>query len=197
MVSSVNEILGLTRLSDCVELLVVAQLDPSEFPMWIFHALVWGYLVLLILGIIVGLVLWIQGRGIRKKAEAAGVEAPLPDSHRDLKPFGIHQGVWVLLGAILVGVAVLVGPIIQATVPQTVIAAGAFLILAGVAWFFVFAGIVYIFREYPKRQRALEETIQHKGARVAKPKRTEQCSACGEPLHEDEQFCGHCGAASS
>lgn len=176
-------------------LLITAQVDPSEFPRWIFDAFVWGVLVLIILGIIIGIVLLIQGRGIRKKAEEAGIEAPLPAVSRDLKPFGIDQGYWVCAGIILIVVAWVVAPIIRASFTENQIAAGGFLILAGVVWFFVFYGIIYIIREYPKRQRLLEEALRKKNVGGATPQKPRLCIACNEPLHTDEQFCSQCGAS--
>lgn len=174
---------------------VAAQIDVEGFPVWIVHLLGWGVLVLLILGIIIGLTLWLQGRSIRQEAAEAGIEAPLPASGRDLRPFGIHEGWWVAIGVIFIGVVWLIAPIIRASVPELGIAIGLFSIITGVVWFFVVYAIVYIVREYPKRQRALEEAIQRKGVMAERPKRPRQCSACGAQLQADEQFCGNCGSA--
>jgi len=176
---------------------VAAQIDLEGFPVWIVHLLSWGVLVLLILGIIIGLTLWLQGRRIRQKAAEAGIDAPLPKSGRDLRPFGISEGWWVVIGAIFIGVVWLLAPIIRAAVPELGIAIGLFSIITGVVWFFVVYAIVYIIREYPKRQRILEEAIRHKGVMAVQPKRPTRCSACGAPLQADEQFCGNCGAASN
>ncbi len=184
------------ELSLAVNQFVVAQIDTEGFPVWIVHLLIWGCLVGLIVGIIIGLTLWAQGRRIRKRAGEAGVEAPLPESTRDLRPFGIHEGWWVLIGAIFIGVIWVVGPFIQVTVPELAIAIGAFSILTGVVWFFIFYGVVYLIHEYRKRERLLQEAIQQRDVTASTPKKTRQCLACGAMLGEDEQFCGHCGAAS-
>ncbi|MHA2406644.1 MAG: hypothetical protein ACXACH_07820, partial [Candidatus Hermodarchaeia archaeon] len=133
MVSTIEFVMGAARSYTLISVLTGAQIDPSEFPRWIFNALVWGYLVLLILGIIIGLILLIQGRSIRRQAEEAGIETPLPASSRQLKPFGIDPGYWFIAGIILVAIAWVIAPIIRATFTETQIAAGAFLILAGVA----------------------------------------------------------------
>ena len=178
-----------------VNRLVLSQIDMEGFPVWIVHLLAWGCLVGLIVGTIIGLTLWSQGRNIRKRAGDAGVEAPLPESSRDLRPFGIHEGFWVLIGAIFIGVIWLVAPFIQATVPELAIAIGIFSILTGVVWFFIFYGVVYLIHEYRKRERLLQEAIQQGGVTATRLKKPRQCSACGRILGENEQFCGQCGAA--
>ncbi len=182
------------ELSLWVNRFVIAQPDMEGFPVWIVNLLAWGCLVGLIVGIIIGLTLWSQGRSIRKRAREAGVEAPLPESTRDLRPFGIHEGCWVLIGVIFIGVIWVVGPFIQATVPELAIAIGAFSILTGVVWFFIFYGVLYLIHEHRKRERLLQEAIQQRVVTAAKPKKPRQCHACGAMLGEDEQFCGNCGA---
>jgi hypothetical protein len=184
------------ELSLGVNRFVLAQIDTEGFPVWVVYLLAWGCLVGLIVGIIIGLTLWAQGRNIRKRAGEAGIDAPLPESGRDLRPFGIHEGWWVLIGTIFVGVIWLLSPLIQATVPELAIAIGAFSILAGVVWFFIFYGVVYLIHEYRKRERLLQEAIQQRGVTAARPKKPKQCSACGAMLGEDDQFCSQCGAAS-
>ena len=189
-----------TRISmefyDGVRQLVAAQIGVEGFPVWIMHLLGWGVLVLLILGIIIGLTLWLQGRRIRQKAAEAGIDAPLPASGRDLRPFGISERWWVVIGAIFIGVVWLIAPIIQATVPELGIAIGLFSIITGIVWFFVVYAVVYIVREYPRRQKALEKAIRLRGVMAEPPKKSRQCAACGAPLHKDEQFCGNCGSAT-
>lgn len=176
--------------------LVGAQIDTEGFPVWIVELLAWGCLVGLIVGIIIALTLWAQGRSIRKRAEEAGVEAPLPESSRDLRPFGIHEGWWFIIGIIFIGVIWLAAPFIQATVPELAIAIGAFSILTGVVWFFIFYGVVYLVHEYRKREQLLQEAIQQRGVTTARPKKPRRCSACDAPLGEDDQFCSQCGATS-
>lgn len=176
---------------------VTAQIDLEGFPVWIVHLLGWGVVVLLIMGIIIGLTLWLQGRRIRQKAAEAGIDAPLPASGRDLRPFGIHEAWWAVIGAIFIGVVWLIAPIIRATVPELGIAIGLFSVITGVVWFFVVYAIVYIVREYSRRQRALEEAIRHKGVMAEQLKKSAQCAVCGAPLHKDEKFCGQCGSATS
>jgi hypothetical protein len=195
MVSAASTIGELIKA--CIEgnPLVGLQGDEVYLPPWILQVIVWGVLVLFTLGVIIGLLLWIQGRRIRRKAAEAGIDAPLPPSGRDLRPFGIPEGVWVFFGLILIGVVFLVAPIIRAMFPQTAIITAIFLILAGVVWFFVFYGIVYIVREFPRRQRLLEEAIRRKGATAATSKEPQRCSACGQPLQEGEKYCRSCGAA--
>lgn len=193
MASSVDLVMGVARLNNRIRSLIGLQVDPSNFPRWIFDALVWGCLVLLIEGLIIGMVLLIQGRRIRRQADEAGVEAPLPKSSRDFKPFGIDQGYWIIAGIILVVIVWIFAPLIRAAFTETQIVASFFLILAGVAWFSVFYGIIYILREYPKRQRLLQEAIHHKDLKSPSPT---QCSTCGAPLLEDAHFCNQCGAST-
>lgn len=184
------------ELSFALNRLVGAQIDTEGFPVWIVDLLAWGCLVGLIVGIIIGLTLWAQGRSIRKRAEESGVEAPLPESSRDLRPFGIHEGCWFLIGIIFIGVIWLAAPFIQATVPELAIAIGAFSILTGVVWFFIFYGVVYLIHEYRRREQLLQEAIQQRGVTAARPKKPRRCSACDAPLGEDDQFCSQCGATS-
>ncbi len=197
MVSIVELVMSVARLATRTNVLIGAQIDPSEFPRWIFDALVWGYLVLLVLGIIIGLILLIQGRSIRRQADEAGIEAPLPSSSRNLKPFGIDPCYWITAGIILFAILWVTMPIIRASFTETQIGAGAFLILAGVAWFLIPAGIIWLLHEYPRRQRLLDEAIQHKTVKGTKPQTPTHCSACGTSLQKNEQYCSQCGAKTT
>ncbi len=193
MASSADLMMGVVRLYNQIRSLIGLQIDPSNFPRWIFDALVWGCLVLLIEGLLIGVVLLIQGRRIRSQAEDAGVEAPLPQSSRQFKPFGIDEAYWFIAGIILAAIVWVTAPLIRITFTETQIVATVFLILAGVAWFSAFYGIIYILREYPKRQRLLHEAIHHKAIKRPSPP---QCSTCGTPLQEDEHFCSQCGTST-
>jgi membrane protein implicated in regulation of membrane protease activity len=163
MVSSLIGILQPVSVHTATWQLVAAQVGPEDIPVWIWPALLWGLLALFLLGIIIALVLWIQGSRIRKKAEEAGVKAPLPDGHRSLRPFGIREEVWGCIGLVFLAAIALTAPFIMTLFPQTVIAVAMLTILVAVVWFFLFYGIVYIVREYTRRQRLLEEAIRDKG----------------------------------
>ncbi len=178
----------------------IAQVDISNPLLWLAIFFVSGLAVALIVGIILGVILSLQGRRIRKRAAEAGVSVELPGSKGGFDPYDIEACgycigffIIIILGAL--GISL---PIILPQQTEALIMTVVLITFGALFWGLVFWSIIYTIRQYPKRQKLLEAALRGETPedRIKKQTETLTCSTCGSPLRAEDKFCGNCGAAT-
>ncbi len=187
---------GLTGIFSTIRM---AQVDISNPLFWLAVFFVSGLGVALLVGIIAGSILTLQGRSIRKRAAEAGVSVKLPRSEGGIDPYDIEGCGYciIFIVIIILGAMGISLPIILPQQTEAIIMAVVLVIFGGLFWGLVIWSIFYTAREYPKRRKLLAAALQGTPkARIRKEGETLTCSTCGLPLRADDKFCGSCGAAT-
>jgi hypothetical protein len=200
MVSSLDNRLMSIWLAGLLSSTMLAQVDPSNPLFWLAMFFASGIEGALVVGIIAGSILILQGRRIRKQAAEAGVSVTLPKSESSFDPWAIEGCGYCIIFVVIIilGALGISLPIILPQQTENIIMAVVMTVFGGLFWGLVIWSIVYTVREYPKRQKLLKAALQGKTPEDRIPKKAENlfCPTCGAPLRSEDKFCGNCGAAT-